>query len=143
MTEVSLCCCLGVLYRSLNIVDRTLNILRSLLYPVIASATVLPVIRWEEDYYLFFFGCISFFAAIIGRTFISRRMRHWVEIHILGMGSSYFFLLIVFYVDNGKNLPIWRALHYSFYWLLPSVVGVPIILFALVQYTRTNKQLLP
>jgi len=47
------------------------------------------------------------------------------------MGTSYVLLLTAFYVDNGKNLPLWKELPQIAFWLLPSVVGVPIILNAL------------
>jgi hypothetical protein len=50
------------------------------------------------------------------------------------MGASYVLLLIVFYVDNGANLPVWRELPPVTYWLLPIPVGVPLILFALIRH---------
>ena len=33
-----------------------------------------------------------------------------MKLHITGMGTSYVLLLTAFYVDNGKNLPLWRDL---------------------------------
>src|SRR5262245_17352987 len=72
---------------------------------VFVSATVLSVIRWAEDYHLFVLGVLSFTAASLGRTARRRRWGNSVRLHIAGMGTSYVFLLIAFYVDNGKNLP--------------------------------------
>jgi hypothetical protein len=43
-------------------------------------------------------------------------------------------LLTAFYVDNGKNLPIWRALPTLAYWLAPAAVGVPIIVYAMLRH---------
>jgi hypothetical protein len=40
--------------------------------------------------------------------------------HISGMGASYVLLLTAFYVDNGKNLPLWRELPQWAFWILPS-----------------------
>src|SRR5713226_5732494 len=34
----------------------------------------------------------------------------WARFHIVGMGLSYVLLLTAFYVDNGKNLPLWNRL---------------------------------
>jgi hypothetical protein len=34
------------------------------------------------------------------------------------MGLSYILLLTVFYVDNGKSLPLWKELSPITYWLL-------------------------
>ena len=53
------------------------------------------------------------------------------------MGISYIAMLTAFYVDNGKNLPIWRDLPPVAYWLLPSAVGLPLIIWALGHDRRT------
>ena len=101
---------------------------------VVVSATVLSAIRWAEDYHLFVFGALSFTAASLGRTALRRRWRNWVRLHIAGMGTSYVFLLIGFYVDNGKNLPLWRELPPTTYWLVPAVLGMPLIIRALLRH---------
>ena len=101
---------------------------------VFVSATVLSAIRWVEDYHLFVLGVLSFTAASLGRTALRRRWRNWVRLHIAGMGMSYVFLLIAFYVDNGKNLPLWRELPPTTYWLLPTVLGVPLIIHTLLRH---------
>ena len=59
-----------------------------------------------------------------------------IDFHIVGMGASYIALLTAFYVDNGKNLPIWKDLPHVAYWTLPSAVGVPLILRALGRERR-------
>jgi hypothetical protein len=43
--------------------------------------------------------------------------------HIIAMGASYTLMLIAFYVDNGKSLPVWRSLPTLGYWLVPGGVG--------------------
>jgi hypothetical protein len=43
-------------------------------------------------------------------------------------------MLTGFYVDNGKNLPLWKALPEIAFWLLPGVVGVPLILYAFFRH---------
>jgi len=50
------------------------------------------------------------------------------------MGASYIFMLTAFYVDNGKNLPLWRELPQIAFWILPSAIGVPFILYALLRH---------
>ena len=50
------------------------------------------------------------------------------------MGASYIFMLTAFYVDNGKNLPVWKELPEIAFWLLPSAIGVPVILYALFRH---------
>ena len=64
----------------------------------------------------------------------TRRWRHWPKLHLAGMGASYIFLLTAFYVDNGKNLPLWNKLPEFAFWLLPGAIGVPLIVYALLRH---------
>jgi hypothetical protein len=98
---------------------------------VFASAVGLSAVRWAEDYPLFILASVSFAAAAFGRASIRRgRVRR----HLVGMGVSYIVLLTAFYVDNGRNLPLWRMLPTIAYWLAPSVVGLPIMAWALLRH---------
>jgi hypothetical protein len=101
-----------------------------------ASATVLAVMRWSEDYHLFVLGALSFAAASVGRTARRRLWRRWIDFHVAGMGLSYVLMLTAFYVDNGKNLPLWRELPYALYWVIPAAVGIPLIVKALTRWHR-------
>jgi hypothetical protein len=101
---------------------------------ILTSATALAAMRWREDYPLFILGLISFAAALLGRTARRRRWAKWTTVHIPSMGLSYVVMLTAFYVDNGKSLPVWRNLPQMTYWLLPSFVGIPLIVRALVRY---------
>jgi hypothetical protein len=107
---------------------------------VFASATVLSAMRWAEDYHLFILGALSFAAASLGRTARRGRWQNWVVLHISGMGLSYVLLVTAFYVDNGKNLPLWKELPPITYWLLPGAVGVPLIVRALARYRGLDHQ---
>jgi hypothetical protein len=104
------------------------------LVAVFVTATGLSVVRWAEDYHLFILGVLALAAATLGRTARRRRWSGWVKLHVTGMGMSYILLLTAFYVDNGKSLPLWRELPPVAYWLLPAVVGLPLIIRALVRY---------
>jgi FtsH-binding integral membrane protein len=99
---------------------------------VFLTASSLAAVRWAQDYHLFILGALSFAVACAGRQARRRRWRHWVRLHITAMGTSYVLLLIAFYVDNGKSLPIWRELPPIAYWLLPAAVGIPLIVRALL-----------
>ena len=107
------------------------------LLAVFASATVLAVMRWAEDYHLFILGALSFGAASLGRAARRRHWAGWANVHIPGMGFSYVVLVTAFYVDNGKSLLLWKDLPHITYWLLPSLVGVPLIVRALVRYRHS------
>jgi hypothetical protein len=101
---------------------------------VFASATALAVVRWADDYHLFFLGVLSFTAASLGRTARRSRWSGWLPMHIIGMGLSYILLLTAFYVDNGKSLPLWRDLPDWAMWVLPAAIGVPILIHALLRH---------
>lgn len=101
---------------------------------VFVTATILAAIRWAEAYPFFILGALSVVAASVGRTAHRRRWPGWIKPHIGGMGLSYVFMLTAFYVDNGKSLPLWKDLPPITYWLLPSVVGLPLIVRALLRH---------
>jgi len=50
------------------------------------------------------------------------------------MGLSYVLLLTAFYVDNGRNLPLWRELPQWAFWVMPSAIGGPIIMYTLLRH---------
>jgi len=101
---------------------------------VFITATIMAITRWTEDYYLFILGLITFTSALIGRRARRKLWTKWSIIHITGMGISYIFLLIAFYMDNGRFLPLWKNLNPILYWLLPPLIGVPIIIRTLLQH---------
>ncbi len=95
------------------------------------TAVGLSVVRWGEDYHLAILGTLSFAAAYFGRNALRHRWRNWPSLHLSAMGASYILLLTAFYVDNGKNLPLWRQLPQIAFWVLPTIIGAPIILYTL------------
>ncbi|HEV2319777.1 MAG TPA: class I SAM-dependent methyltransferase [Verrucomicrobiae bacterium] len=101
------------------------------LVAVFISMAILSALRWREDYRLFALGTLSLVSATVARGAVPREGRGSACIHLSGMGLSYILLLTAFYVDNGRNLPLWRDLPTWTYWLLPAVIGVPIITRAL------------
>ncbi len=101
-----------------------------------ATASMLAAMRWAQDYYLFILGALSFAAAHVGRLARRQLWHRWVDFHVSGMGVSYILMFTAFYVDNGKNLPLWRDLPHVAYWLIPSAIGVPLILNALNRWHR-------
>ena len=99
---------------------------------VFLTAATLASMRWAEDDILFLLGTLAFGLAALGRLTVIRR---WgLRFHAVFMGASYIVLLTAFYVDNGKNLPIWRDLPAIAYWVAPALVGVPLILWALARH---------
>ena len=50
------------------------------------------------------------------------------------MGIGYVAMLTAFYVDNGPHLPLWDRLPPITFWFLPSAVGVPIVIRAVLTW---------
>jgi uncharacterized membrane protein len=109
------------------------------LLAVFLSASALAVVRWAEDSHLFILGALSFAAASWGRMALRQRWSKWIYMHVTGMGSSYILVLTAFYVDNGKNLPLWRELPETAFWLLPSAIGLPIIIYVLLHHPLVRR----
>jgi len=112
---------------------------------VFVTAAALAAVRWAEDYDLFILGALAFVSASLGRMARRKRWGNWVRLHITGMGMSYVLLLTAFYVDNGKNLPLWRNIPSIAYWFVPAAVGIPLIVRALFWHplARRPPQKLP
>lgn len=110
---------------------------------VIFVTASLMVVLQPEFYHLFILGALSFVSATFGRMARRRRWQGWIRLHISGMGLSYILMLTAFYVDNGKNLPLWQSLPSITYWILPTAVGFPFIVNALLHHplvTRAQKE---
>jgi hypothetical protein len=112
----------------------------SLAWPREPSPTRAALIdtSWTEDYHLFILGALSFASAWLGRTAIHRGWRGRFR-HLIAMGLSYILLLVAFYVDNGKRLPLWKDLPAFTYWLLPFAGGMPIIAWALLRHPVVSR----
>jgi len=98
---------------------------------VFVSMAALSALRWPADTHLLILGILSFAAAGVGRREHRRLAQARLLVHVAGMGLSYILLLTAFYVDNGPHLPAWRSLPPWALWVVPSIVGLPILAWAI------------
>jgi hypothetical protein len=98
---------------------------------VFLSMAALSILRWPSNTHLFVLGILSFGAGVIGRLARRRLWPGWLPVHVTAMAVSYTLLLTAFYVDNGPHLPLWRSLPPLAHWLLPTLVGLPILVWTL------------
>jgi hypothetical protein len=105
-----------------------------------ASAALLCAMRWTENVHLFTLGALAFGSAWAGRTALRKRWTNWVRLHIAGMGLSYVLVLIAFYVDNGRQLPLWKDLPHFTYWLIPLAIGLLLIVRALLRHPLARRE---
>ena len=101
---------------------------------IFTTATIMAAIRWHEDAHLFAVAVIAFSLGLYGYRARRHHRPGWPPHHAIGMGGSYIALLTGFYVDNGPFLPLWNRLPHLTYWLLPSLVGAPLIWLALRRF---------
>ena len=105
-----------------------------LLLGVFVTMSALSFLRWAENRHLFVLGTLSLASAYCGRAAARRGWPQWPRLHLTGMGASYIFMLTAFYVDNGKNLPLWKELPEIAFWILPAAVGLPLIVLAALRH---------
>jgi hypothetical protein len=110
---------------------------------VFVTASALSFLRWSENSHLFIIGAAAFAMALLARTAVRLHWPGWARIHLIGMGSSYVLVLIAFYVDNGKNLPLWRDLPLATYWAIPAAIGLPLIVWVLLHHPLTRASRIP
>jgi hypothetical protein len=105
---------------------------------IFTTATILAAIRWHEDAHLIPIALVAFGLGLYGYQARRRHRPGWPPHHAIGMGGSYIALLTGFYVDNGPFLPLWNQLPHWTYWLIPSLVGIPLIRRALHRFTPST-----
>jgi hypothetical protein len=120
---------------------------------VLATASLMAVLRWHEDRHLF---VVASTAAVLGlagwrcrpgrararpgrRPGPARARGRRIGWHAWPMAGSFMALLTGFYVDNGPRLPVWDRLPALSYWLLPSAVGIPLTWWALRRRRRPGR----
>lgn len=94
---------------------------------LVLTGSVLAFAEWSSRRHLFILGSVALALGAMGYLERWRRHRGWRSRHLLAMGASYVVMLTAFYVDNGPRLPLWWRLPAWALWLLPSLVGAPLI----------------
>jgi hypothetical protein len=103
---------------------------------VVVTAATMAVARWPHNAHLLAIAFVAGALALAGWRARRNRRPGWVTRHAIGLGGSYIALLTGFYVDNGPQLPVWDRLPDWTFWVLPSAVGVPLIVRAVRRFGR-------
>lgn len=72
------------------------------------TVIILAIMRWPDNNHLLIIGILTVILVFVGRRMTKLKTPHWPRLHTICMSSSYILLLTGFYVDNGKNLPLWN-----------------------------------
>lgn len=101
---------------------------------VFFTIVVLSIMRWPHNIHLLCIGTLALACSWFGQRLIRSSATNRARAHTVLMGMSYVLLLTGFYVDNGKHLPFWRQFPQWFFWIFPSLAGVPIIILVLLKH---------
>jgi hypothetical protein len=96
-----------------------------------ATVIALSLLRWPHNIHLLIIGSSAALATYFGFRKIKSHGENCTRSHTVLMGASYVLLLTGFYVDNGKNLPFWNQFPTWVFYVFPSVIGIPILLYVL------------
>lgn len=101
---------------------------------VCVSAAALALLAWERSWGFLPIATFSYANAFVGYVAAKRRRPGWLPWHIGGMGGSYIALTTALLVVNvGETLPI--------VWLVPTIVGSPIIAWVIHEVDRGRRPL--
>src|SRR5687768_10829076 len=99
---------------------------------VCVSAAGMAALAWQRIWWFLPIAAFSYANALVGYLAAKRRRRAWLRWHVGGMGGSYIALVTALLVVNvGEALPI--------VWLLPTVVGSPLIAWLVNQIDRGRR----
>lgn len=104
------------------------------------TVIITSIMRWPHNIHLLIVGTFAYALTFIGQSLTRSKKPNWTRLHTFCMGSSYILLLTGFYVDNGKNLPFWNQFPVLFFWLFPSIIGIPIIIYVFFKHPLNRKK---
>ncbi|MBD8071575.1 DUF2306 domain-containing protein [Bacillus sp. PS06] len=102
---------------------------------VFITTVIMSIIRWEESAHLFYIGVFSYSLALFGYLSSKKRWKNWLISHISGMLGSYIGIVTATIVVNVPKVPILNELPILLFWLLPTIIGTPLIFRVVNKYT--------
>lgn len=103
---------------------------------VCATGVALVFTRGPRFLHLAPLGIVAALLGLIGYT-VRRQTRPFA--HVTCMAFSFIAMLTAFYVDNGPKLPGWNLLPPSSFWVLPTLIGTPLIVLGLRRSARRSE----
>lgn len=94
---------------------------------VCASAAALAILDWGQLWWFLPIALGSYAFGLVGYLAAKRRWRGWLRAHLAGQGGSYISMVTAVLVVNWESLTGTPGILSPWAWLLPTVVGAPII----------------
>jgi hypothetical protein len=96
-------------------------------FTLFISAVVLAALNWDEVWWLALVGAFSYAFALMGYVAAKRRRPGWLLWHVSGQGGSYIAMVSALLVVNWENITGTAGAASFLPWLLPTVIGTPLI----------------
>ena len=106
---------------------------------VCVSAAGLAWLDWERNWWFLPVAVGSYAFAFVGYVAAKRRWRGWLTAHVSGQGGSYIAMLTAILVVNWQLLTGTRGRSSPWAWILPTLVGSPIIAWVNIQVRRGRR----
>ena len=106
---------------------------------VCVSATALALLDWTRLWWFLPIAAGSYAFALVGYVAAKRRWRGWLVAHVSGQGGSYIAMLTAVLVVNWRMLTGTPGRGSPWPWLLPTLLGSPIIAWVNVQIRRGRR----
>ena len=106
---------------------------------VCVSAAGLAWLDWVRNWWFLPIAAGSYAFALIGYVAAKVRWRGWIVAHVSGQGGSYIAMVTAILVVNWQLLTGTSGRSSPWAWLLPTVVGSPIIAWVNVQVGRGRR----
>ena len=107
---------------------------------VFISAVVMSIMHWDESAYLFYIGVFSYSLAFLGYLSAKIRWKNWLGTHIGGMLGSYIGIFTATLVVNVNRIPVLNEYPVLWFWLLPTIIGTPIIFLIGRKYSPQKRR---
>jgi hypothetical protein len=108
-------------------------------FTLFCSAVALAILNWDEVWWLSLVGAGSYAFALMGYLAAKRRPRGWLGPHISGQGGSYIAMVSAFMVVNWEALTGTPGFRSPLPWVLPTIVGSPIIAWVISQVAHGKR----
>ena len=103
------------------------------------SAVGLAVLNWDEVWWLALVGAFSYSFALRGYLAAKRRRPGWLAAHVAGQGGSYIAMTTALLVVNTQGVGESGGIGAVAPWLLPTLVGTPLIAYTVSQVARGKR----
>ncbi|PLS15425.1 DUF2306 domain-containing protein [Bacillus sp. M6-12] len=94
---------------------------------IFLTAIVMAIWHWNESAYLFYIALFSYGLALFGYLARKFKWKNWLGSHIGGMLGSYIGVITAVLVVNQSKIPLLQEVPSLIVWLLPTIIGTPIV----------------